>query len=186
MRILSLVFFITFSLSSYAYSSLRQKYPYGLLTEDYGILDENDLLADAKDNIPYAYDINKFQPGYMRWQCFLTKDTKFTYDKWKGNDPWGSASVIVDMCAFGFHAQSGDISHSYTGRRAYRIEFCKGLEKNWKRLTKSEPYVCLNGSPDSKLEKAKKGESFLYEKDWTWNQFKTKKGCYYYFQGGCK
>lgn len=186
MKTLSLFSLIIFSLSGHASSSLKQRYPHGLLTKDYGILDENDLLADTKDITPYPYDINKFQPGYMRWQCFPTRDTKFTYDKWKGNDPWGSASIIVDMCAFGFYAQSGNILHSYTGRRAYRIEFCKGLQKKWKQLTKNESYVCLNGSPDSKLAKAKKGESFSYEKDWTWNQFKTKKGCHYYFQGGCK
>lgn len=185
MKIFSLLFFIIFTLSCYAKSSLKQKYPHGLLTEDYGILEENDLLADAKNITPYPYDINKFQPAYMRWQCFPTKNTKFTYDKWKDNDPWRSETIIVDMCAFGIHAREGNISHHYGGRRAYRIEFCKGLEKKWKQLTRNELYVCLNGSPDSILEEVK-GKKNQYEKGWTWNQFKTKKGCHYYFRGGCK
>ena len=185
MRIFSIFFFITLSLRGYANLALKQKYPDGLLTEDYGILDENDLGADAKNNKPYPYDINKFQPAYMRWQCFPTKDTKFTYEKWKGNDPWGSETKIVEMCAYSFYAQNGNISHSYSGRRAYRIEFCKDLQKKWEQLTTNEPYVCLNGSPDSTLKEVKKSKVFLYEKNWTWNQFKTKKGCYYYFQGGC-
>lgn len=186
MRIFSLFFLITLSPNVYANSVLKQKYPHGLLTEDYGILEENDLAADAKNNGPYPYDINKFQPAYMRWQCFPTEDTKFTYEKWKGNDPWGSETKIVEMCAYSFYAQNGKISHSYSGRRAYRIEFCKDLQKKWKQLTTNEPYVCLNGSPDSTLKEVKKSKISLYEKSWTWNQFKTKKGCYYYFQGGCK
>lgn len=186
MKTFSIIFFIIFALSAHANSLLKQKYPHGLLTEDYGILDENDLLADAKDITPYPYNINKFQPGYMRWQCFPTKDTEFTYEKWMGSDPSGPASVIVEMCAFGFHTLNGNISHSYGGRRAYQIAFCKRLQEEWNKLTKNELYVCLNGSPDSELKKVKNGKNFQYEKAWTWNQFKTKKGCHYYFQGGCK
>ena len=122
MRIFTFFFLIALSLNGYANSALKQKYPHGLLTEDYGILDDNDLEADAKNNKPYPYDINKFQPAYMRWQCFPTKNTKFTYDKWKGNDPWGSETKIVEMCAYSFYAQDGNISHSYSGRRAFYIE----------------------------------------------------------------
>ena len=89
----------------------------------------------------------------------------------------GSASVIVDLCLFSIEVKNTKPTHSYGGRRAYRLEFCKELEKNWNRLTKNAPYVCLNGHPES----YDKGE-----KHWTWEQFKTSKGCESYFHRSCR
>ena len=88
----------------------------------------------------------------------------------------GSASITVDLCLFSIEVKNTKPAHSYGGRRAYRLVFCKGLEKSWNRLIKNVPYVCLNGHPGI-FENGKK--------NWTWEQFKTTKGCESYFQRSC-
>lgn len=159
---------IFYSNSLFSESNLKEMYPHGLLTEDYGILNEKDLLANAKEGEVVPFDINKFQPGFRRWQCFKTKDVSFTYNTWKAPDPMGAYDVIVDLCLFSLAVKNTKPTHLYGPRRAYRLPVCKNLQLTWKTKTKNEPYVCLNGHP-STLEKG--------EKYWTLTQFKTKKGC---------
>ena len=171
------ILYIIFLNHAWGESVLQKKYAYGLLTDDYGILNEKDLLADIDDAKPTPYRINEFQPAYRRWQCFPTKDVSFKFETWKDNDPMGSASIIVDLCLFSIEVKNTKPTHSYGGRRAYRLEFCKGMEKSWNRLTKNAPYVCLNGHPETYDNS---------EKHWTWEQFKTFKGCESYFQRSCR
>jgi hypothetical protein len=170
-------YIIIFSTHALAESILQRKYPYGLLTDDFGILKENDLLADTVTATPTPYKINEFQPAFRRWQCFPTKDVSFEYETWKANDPMGSESIIVDLCVFSIEVKNTRPTHSYGGRRAYRLAFCKKLQKSWNRLTKNESYVCLNGHPEHYKHN---------KKNWTWEQFKTSKGCESYFQRSCR
>ncbi len=160
-----------------ANSDLRRKYPHGLLSEDYGILSERDLLSDIKKAHPTPYNINEFQPGYLRWQCFPTSNVTFKMETFKDNDPMGASDVIVELCFFSITVRGVFPKHSYGGRRAYRAEFCKNLKSEWRRVTSSTKHVCLNGYPDSVLRKG--------EKAWTWNKFKTLKGCYSYWYKDC-
>lgn len=172
----SFILYILLLTHAWGEPGLQKKYPYGMLTNDYGILNERDLLADTEDAEPSPYRINEFQPAYRRWQCFPTKDVTFTYETWKDTDPMGSASVVVDLCFFSFEVKNSKPVHFYGGRRANRLAFCKGLEQSWNRLTKNAFYVCLNGHP---------GSYDNGEKHWTWEQFKTSKGCKSYFQRSC-
>ncbi len=157
--------------------NFKDKYPFGLLTQDYGILDEEDLLIDSRSAKPTTYDIEEFQPAYRRWQCFPTKDVSFNFETWRDNDPMGAAVDIIDLCAFSFEVKNVKPIHTYGGRRAYKLGYCEELKNNWNSLTKDEAYVCLNGHPE------------IYEnneKHWTWEQFKTRKGCKSYFGPRCK
>jgi hypothetical protein len=102
----SFILYILFLTHAWGESVLQKKYLHGLLTDDYEILNERDLLADIEDAKPTPYRIYEFQPAYRRWQCFRTKDVSFTYETWKDNDPMGSASVIVDLCLFSIEVKN--------------------------------------------------------------------------------
>lgn len=156
--------------------SLREQYPDGLLTDDYGILTEEDLLFDISQGSSHPYNINEYQSGYYRWQCFPTKNVTFNFGKWRDNDPLGPSDIIVTLCFFGIKVKTDGLSHTYIDRRARRIEFCEGLQEKWKLLTANQDYVCINGEPDG-LE----GN----EKSWTWNKVKTRRGCTSLFEGDC-
>ena len=69
------------SLSLWAISPLQQKYPYGLLTDDYGILSEADLLVETRGLEITPYDIKNDMLAFRRWQCFETKKVEFVADK---------------------------------------------------------------------------------------------------------
>jgi len=85
------------------------------------------------------------------------------------------------MCLFGITAKHEGIWSEFTGRRANQIETCTNLIHNWKKLTKGENFVCINGEGlEFEKEIKKQGRH-----SWTWIKFKTKKGCYAYFQDDC-
>lgn len=50
-------------------NSIRQKYPNILLTDDYGILNENDLASHTWDVKPAPFSIKK-EHACNYWQCF--------------------------------------------------------------------------------------------------------------------
>lgn len=168
--------FFLFSLTALGQSLLRGKYPHGLLTDDFGILSEEDLLHDMKIGDATPYDIKSSVSRYPRWQCFPIKEVMFKYDKWKANDPLGSSHIIVTMCYFGIEARTGELTHIYIDRRARRLEFCQAKEKEWERLIQGQTHICLNGEADH-LEGKKK--------NWTWVKAKTKNGCISLFEGDC-
>lgn len=115
------------------------------------------------------------------WQCFPTKSVSVEYDSWKDADPMGPADKIVTMCLYGINAKHGKVLSEFIGRRANRIDVCTNLVANWKKLTKGERFVCINGEGlDFELESMKKGPH-----SWTWVKFKTTKGCYAYFPDDC-
>ncbi len=175
-KILFIVVTFIFLNQLFGKENLRQKYPDGLLTDDFSILSEADLIHDINNGNSRPYKIKEMQPGYYRWQCFPTKDVAYRYDTWKNNDPMGSSEIIVSLCMFGVHVKSKKLQHLYVDRRARRLEFCQELNTKWKKLTKDQTYLCLNGEPHG-LEGS--------EVSWTWNKIKTHKGCASLFGDDC-
>lgn len=159
-----------------AESSLQKKYPDGLLTDDFGILKEEDLLYDIQKGNPRKYEIEQDQAGYYRWQCFPVKNIKLNYSTWRENDPQGASGIITNLYDFDLSIKGGFYSHIYYGRRAVNYYSFWKFYKEWKRTTKGEKYVCLNGEPHEPKGK---------EKYWFWNKIKTKKRCMSLFSGKC-
>ncbi|MBI3535760.1 MAG: hypothetical protein HY072_09790, partial [Deltaproteobacteria bacterium] len=70
---------------------LHTQYPYGLLGEDYGILNIDDLAMNTCEIIkpePFSIQSN----AYPYWQCFPSKDVYFScessgYDEWTKSTP---------------------------------------------------------------------------------------------------
>lgn len=147
-------------------NSLQKKYPDLVLSDDYGILSEKDIIFAVKEG-----------RGSALWQCFPTKDTKFSYNSWLEIDDPNATSVEVNrLCDFNIKVKAKAFNHFYFDRRARYVYTCRLLQKGWKELTKNQSYVCLNGS--SGILNGK-------EKSWFWNKAKTKNGCMSLFSGHC-
>jgi hypothetical protein len=163
-----ILYFLLIIICSYSFAetSLKQKYSEIMLTDDYGIVKEVDII----------HDIKKYGRKLVRWQCFPIKNAKLSSTKWKENDPQGSSDEIVDLYDYSITINGGALTHFYYDRRARNKFFFSLFQKDWKRLTKNQQYFCINGEPwelDGKIQ------------GWVWNKIQTKKGCFSIFTGDC-
>lgn len=170
-----LISFVSFSLS--ATSSMQQKYPHGLLTDDYGILSDADLLVETRGFEIPPYDIKNSMLPFRRWQCFETSKVEFRYSTWRDNDPSGPSNIIVTLCDFHFQVTDmSGIKQIYYGRRTRQVEGCKMYFNEWKKVRKDAKHVCFIGEAGS----YENGEKW-----WVWGKTKTKNKCMNYFEGEC-
>lgn len=155
-----------------------KKYPYQLLTNDYGILNEANLKR-------YTYEVNvepftgKFN-GLDYWQCYPTKNVMVWYEK-QPDDPYektkrGDAHITVRI--------TPEVTHDYETRRSFSSEYAKEKVSTWKKLLKSQKYACIGGTYVSTHKKIKYGRE-ITEHGWIFENLKTKKGCDSYFSGWC-
>ncbi|MEW6058480.1 MAG: hypothetical protein AB1540_17935 [Bdellovibrionota bacterium] len=154
------------------------KYPYGLLTDSYGIVTEDDLAFDNSEVETTPYDPNK-SLAPMYWQCFASFQVEAIYRSWPMDDDRGRPGT---SCAPEFYVRINGELQIYADRRGHDLAYCKEVVWAWKKLTKDMPTVCLNGSGGFYNEEKGQGKYKL----WTWEKFKTKRGCYSYFVGQCR
>lgn len=179
MGIVSLVFFPK---NDFSKTSKSTKYPYGLITSGYGIITEDDLAYDSlrRKILPYnPHDSTDLDS--LHWQCFPVKDVSPKYTTWRDNDPMGAWDVIVTLCDLEIIVRHEKELQIYGDRRAHLVDYCQEFVTEWRKLTKDQDIVCLNGDGGNYLEDKVNGKYKL----WTWEKFKTNKGCYSYFYGTC-
>jgi hypothetical protein len=155
---LVIVLMVTESLV-FATNRFSDKYPYGLLTDDFGILSEHDLERNTEGRLPEPFDPSK-GGSYAYWQCF----------------PIQQVTLLCDGDWFEIVARDHGIRHKYLPPHIIGNKECVGYyQKNWRRLTRNQSYVCLSGPYTSFWKKEKKTL-------WAFEKFKTKKGCFCYFE----
>jgi hypothetical protein len=170
--------FLTF-LSTLAYSApienpLIKEFPYGLLTDDFGILTRRDLKINTCIAEPTPL-LQKRWSSYPYWQCFELQKSKITCEKGK-YDIHEKATMSMMV----FSGVRNTELHEFISRRPIPLDSCATYRRNWRKLTNNEKYVCISGeSPSKKIEKS--------HTKWTWifRRYKTKKGCDSYFYGEC-
>ena len=161
--------FVVFALALSACSSsgdiLRLKYPYSRLTNDYGILTDQDFKVSERNAQPVPFSDDSL--AYPYWKCFPTSVIKFSCLDLDTDDHGAQMSIIL------IQAENDD----YGGRHGIPLETCeKEYLSKWRSLVKSEAFVCLAGFySNSSHEKH----------HWTYDRLKTKKGCVSYFPGDC-
>ncbi|OGQ15792.1 MAG: hypothetical protein A3B70_04365 [Deltaproteobacteria bacterium RIFCSPHIGHO2_02_FULL_40_11] len=151
----------------------------GLIPPGYGIVTDDDLAYDAARRIIPPYEPNNEFSGALYWQCVPKRDVVPKYTTWRGNDPMGAWDKIITLCAFEISIHREGEVHRYISRRALPVETCRLFMNEWKTVTLDQDIVCLNGEGGSY---SKSKEKYRY---WTWEKFKTKKGCFSYFHGYC-
>ena len=175
-----IIFILIIPTSLFAITSeTLKKYPYQLLTNDYGILNEANLKR-------YTYEINvepftgKFN-GLDYWQCYPTKNLSVWYEK-QNDDPYekterGDAHITI--------RDTSTTMHDYVPRRSFSSDYAKEKVSTWKHLLKNQQYACIGGIYVSTHKKMKDGKE-ITEHGWIFENLKTKKGCDSYFSGWCR
>ena len=155
---------------------LNSKFPYALLGDDFGILNENDLAINACEATPSPFSSEQGD-YYPRWQCFETKKARLFCDG-HGYDESAKAFYTLLVIA----GEKNSERHEYLTRRTIPYDDCISYAQDWHRLLKGEKYVCVSGAFITKKEKGYKGRNIY---SWIFNSFKTRKGCDPYFKGWC-
>ena len=155
---------------------LKESFPYGLIGEDYGILNKEDLAINTCN----VEEVEPFPPQdispYPYWQCYSVKDVAVKCDDSDFDEDEGSAMSIFD-----FQVRSKNGNQYYLTRRAIPMDSCKDLQVKFKKLTENESHVCASGE----FWKKDAGSKLNHATTWSFDKFKTKKGCVSYFSGEC-
>jgi hypothetical protein len=118
----------------------------------------------------------------LYWQCLPIEKVNAGFDAWVGHDGMGPQDAIYTMCTLEITVRVNNEVQTFTDRRAHQIGFCLDFTKEWKRLTEKQKFVCLDGEGGAYYDGDK---NIGRQKLWTWDKFKTKKGCYSFFAGEC-
>ncbi|MHB1947984.1 MAG: hypothetical protein ACYCQI_07715 [Gammaproteobacteria bacterium] len=178
MKLISIAFFFLCLLLCIEANAVSQnaqkKYPYVLLSNDYGILNENDL-----GDFSWGLQRQPFNPkmvfGGNYWQCFPRESIKITLkDTGSSSDDFGWRDNIANLKMEVFVNQY--IVHVYEMRKNLSIiDFEKRFNK-WRDIMNGEKYVCLAGDFINYEHKNENGiDRDVY--GWIFEKIKTKKGC---------
>src|SRR3990167_7522745 len=173
-------------------ATLKQKYPYAVLTADYGILNEVDLDSEL-DGVKHPPRFSTKIKGYLYWQCFprdsVTIDLEdFGYSP--EDDPEsdikynGENNSTLTITAQGKRG----ILHRYVMWRNFPLSLTEDQFNAYLKLMHEEQNVCIAGTYLEKEIKIIKGEMGASKRKiyyWGFKKIKTTKGCEAYHQGGC-
>lgn len=154
---------------------LKKDFPYGLLTDDFGVLNKQDLKTNTCIAEPIPFFKEAKASPYPYWQCFEVKETKMvcergTYDSYE--------KAVMSMLVIS-GVRDGE-RHEFISRRPISLVSCRLYQKDWHRLTKNEKYICVSGAEARKEIKDSKTVWV-----WVFGRYKTRKGCDSYFQDEC-
>lgn len=191
-------FFITFvlfllPLTAQALSAgLKQKYPYAVLTEDYGILNEIDLDSEL-DGVKHPQMFSTKTKGYIYWQCFprdsviiSLEDTGESKEDDPGSDVKYNGENDARLVISGLGRQG--ILHKYRMWRNFPISQTEDQFNRYLKLLRGEKNVCIAGSYLEKETKKIVGEVETTRQKiyfWGFEKVKTTKGCEAYHKNGC-
>ena len=173
-------------------ATLKQKYPYAVLTDDYGILNEIDLDSEL-DGVKHPPLFSTKSKGYIYWQCF-PKDSVTVSLQDLGDTPEddpesdvkynGEDDAKLTITAQGKHG----IFHQYVMWSRFPISLTKDRFNGYLKLMQGEKNICIAGSYLEKENRIIKGEieenrNKIYY--WGFEKIKTTKGCIAYHKNGC-
>ncbi len=155
---------------------LKKEFPYGLLTDDFGILNKQDLRTNTCIARPTPFsEENEFSP-YPHWQCFEVKNSKMICER--GKYDLHEKTLMSMLVVSG--TRDGAL-HEFISRRPIPLRSCQLYQRDWRKFTKNEKYICVSGAEPSKEIKEKKTMWI-----WIFGRYKTRKGCDSYFNGECE
>lgn len=160
-------FSAAYSASSDHLTKLKSKYPYGLLSDDYGILTLNDLALNACYIKPAPFVPGELNP-YEYWLCFESKSiSPECEDQNFSNEDGHVGRVAID-------AIDHQIVYRFIESRPWGIRSCKNFVKTLKSLIRETSHACISASYIGKEEKNDQGHM---ERIGIFNRLKTRNGC---------
>lgn len=169
-----LIFVWLFQISNLVYGAesahlakLKSRFPNGLLSDDYGELNIEDLALNACRLKPPP-----FIPGathfYQYWICFENKKILPTCDD-EGIDETEGHIGRVNV-----EASNQEMVYQFFEHRPWPIRDCRSFVKDLKKIMKGTSHACISASSITREEKNDKGQM---ERIGFLHRFKTRKGC---------
>jgi hypothetical protein len=165
------VIFISYKANALSIA-LQKKYPYSVLTDDYGILNQVDLNS-VLDGVYPPTSFPKKGHGYIYWQCFPRQQVKISIEDTgytSMNHDENDAEITITAYS------KGNTVHKYGMRRNWPVMGEEDRFNQYVKVMQAEKYVCIAGNF---IETEGKTVYWIFEK------VKTKKGCEAYFENGC-
>jgi hypothetical protein len=154
---------------------LKELFPYALLTDDFGILNKDDLKMNQciAEPSPFSEDNSTFYPY---WQCFEIKNAKIVCEGKKYSTEEKSRMTMLVLSG----TRNNELNE-FISRRPIKLKTCQLYLRDWAKFTKNEKHICISGDfINSEINKT--GQK---KKVWIFDRYKTKKGCDAYFRGTC-
>ncbi len=178
--ILSLLFSQTIDSAArpekYHPQQLISQYPYALLTDDYGVLTEDDLKTNSCDATPCPFSEKDTSSPYPYWQCFDLRTANLACE---GRKYDFSEKVRVTLLVIS--GIRDGVLHEYLARRPIPLSSCRLYQKAWRKFVENEKYLCISGEISSIKTDSNGRRRWV----WVFDRYKTKKGCDSYFEGEC-
>jgi hypothetical protein len=153
--------------------NLQERYPYSIIGNDLGLLNEEDILISHCVAKAEPFSLQKLT-SHPYWQCFSTQGSAVECDE-ADPDEGGRTAILAIVLK-----KDGAV-HEYLSRRAISLKDCKEHAREWVRLTASEDHVCVSGQFINPSENAPDRT----DRAWIFESFKTARGCDSYFDDGC-
>ena len=163
------LFFISssaFGVSANHLMTLKSKFPYGLLGDDYGVLTINDLALNACQVRPRPFVPDSVAP-YEYWQCFETKTISVGCKDIGFLEEEGLVGRVVVT------TKANQIKHEFFEPRPWPLRECKNFVKRLRILINGNLHACISATfIGNELDKSGQNvlRGFL-------NRLKTRKGC---------
>ncbi len=149
-------------------AAAKKKFPYSLIGEDFGVLEENDLAANSCEVESAPLLPNSHFSLY--WRCFDTKDVHFRCDLLDDDAP--VEAHLQGWLKIKVEGNNG--RHEYMTRHPFDIASCRSYERTFLSLTKNTEHVCIAGSLINMNEVEGDGKKLT---SWLFEKYKTVKGC---------
>ena len=122
-------------------TELNAKFHYGLLSDDYGILNSKDLAINACGVRPELLSFKSGPTAYQYWRCFESKNISFNCDSNGEPDIYEGVMGLIVIKELKNH-----VLHKYLEHRMWPIKQCMGFINDAAALVKGTSYACLSGS----------------------------------------
>ena len=154
---------------------LKELFPYALLTDDFGILNKDDLKINQCIAEPSLFSESN-STSYPYWQCLELKNVRMVCE--------GKRYSIEEKSRMTMLVLSGtrnDELNEFISRRPMKLKTCHLYLRDWMRYAKNEKHICISGN----FINSEIGKTGQKKRVWILDRYKTKKGCDAYFRGTC-
>lgn len=152
---------------------------YLLMTEDYGILNREDL--DFESEFAPLNQTANFRPPYFHaWQCFPLKHYEIYCDARGFDVPQEKLDKYEPVGQVVLKIHHDSEIFEFSTKRPYDYKYCFELESEWNAIFEGQPYGCVAGQ-HLESESLTANKDVISHSHWEIRQLKSLTGYWTYF-----
>ncbi|HLB58761.1 MAG TPA: hypothetical protein VJL87_01575 [Bdellovibrionota bacterium] len=168
--ILILTYLFLFLFPYPRYSTGINIFDVGIITDNYGIVNEMDIIK----NLKIGYPIDRDGTINLVWQCLEIDELQTVCEEVGYSDDYGE--VVYDAS---FNVISSGNIYQFGTRHVQTLDDCHELEEDWKRLIREEEVACFSAFYE--WENPMNDPSFKRSSQWTIDKIKSPYGRWSWF-----